>query len=293
MSAIPLHLPFTAVALDIHGGELGVDMYSDGDSRVYSQICARLTKLVAGYQAQRLAIEEAFRGDTPTGGYPGSSPTQRMNCEREAAFVRKSGDCFEEALTALRSEYWARVLEIGDLYEMLPRRTQERWNQRLVVWRQPGYRRGEYTSQDLPDLDVETAWQLVSELPQQRAEHLRGQLLGILSGLGSSFDQATPDCFPEHFAITWQGRVESRRAYEQIAQITSLRSIAAQLLELDPPSFESTAKVVTQISMGRMGRAEVEKGAFEFSRRDEKTVLISLSHRLLQKLNSFLRVDIA
>lgn len=291
MGAIPLHLPFTAVALDIHGGELGVDMYSDGDSRVYSQICARLTNLVSGYQAQRLAIEEAFRGDTPTGVYPGSAATKPMNCEREAAFAGKSGHCFENALTALRSEYWVRVLEIGDLYEMLPRRTQERWNQRLVVWRQPGYRRGEYPSQDLPDLDIEAASQLVSELPQQRAEHLRGQLLGILSGFGS--EQATGGGFPEHFAITWQGRVESRRAHEQIAQITLLRCIAAQLLELDPPSFESTAKVVIQISTGRTGRTAVEKGAFEFSRRDEKTVLITLSRRLLQKLNSFLRVGAA
>lgn len=267
-------------------------MSDHGDCRVSSLICTRLTNMVAEYQVQRLAIEAAFRGTTPTGVPHGSAPLTQCPGYTPAD-AGDSGDCYESALTALRSKHWARVLEIGDLYELLPREIQERWNQRLVAWQRPGYRRGEFPSQDLPDLDIETARQLVSQLPRQRTAHLREQLLGIISGLGSSCGQPKPQDFPEHFAITWQGRVEGKRAFEKIAQITALRCIAAQLLELDPPRFESTAKLVTQVSTRRADRAEVEEGAFAFSLRDEKTVLITLSSGLVQKLNTLLRMDIA
>lgn len=277
----------------MRGVEFGGYMSGEFDCRVSSLICTRLANVVAEYQVERLAIEVAFRGDTTTRADRGSVLfTQGPACEVQAA-ADGARDCRERALMELRSKHWALVLEIGDLYEMLPRKIQERWNQRLVAWRQPGYRRGDFPSQDLPDLDIETAKKLVGELPRQRAARLREQLLGILSGLGRTSEQPKPIDFPEHFAITWDGRVEGRRAYEQIAQITSLRCIAAQLFELDPPCFESTAKVVTQVSRGRMGRAEAEKGAFEFSRQGEKTVLITLSHRLVQKLNTLLRIESA
>lgn len=267
-------------------------MSDHGDCRASSLICTRLTNMVAEYQVQRLAIEAAFRGRTPAGvSHESSLLAQRPGYKPAAA--GDSGDCFESALTALRSKHWARVLEIGDLYEMLPKKTQERWNQRLMAWRLPGYRRGEFPYQDLPELDIEAARQLVCDLPRQGASRLRGQLLGILSGLCGNHSLGIPGDFPEHFEITWQGRVDGRRDYERIAQITSLRCIASRLLELDTPSFESTAKAVTQVSLGRAERAELDMGNITFTRPDRKTVLITISRRLVGQLNMLLRAGSA
>jgi len=276
----------------MRGGELGVDMSDHGDCRASSLICTRLTNLVAEYQVQRLAIEAAFRGKPPTGVSRGSSPLSQRPGYKPAA-TGDLGDCFESALTALRSRHWARVLEISELYEMLPKKTQERWNQRLMAWRLPGYRRGDFPWQDLPELDTEAARQLVCDLPRQGAARIRSQLLGILSGLCGNRSFGIPGDFPEHIEITWQGRVEGRGDYERIAQITSLRCIAARLLELDTPSFESTAKAVTQVSLGRAERTELDRGNIVVTRRDKKTVLITISRRLVGRFNILLRTGSA
>jgi hypothetical protein len=193
--------------------------------------------LVARYDAQRAKIEAfhaSYRRDSLGG-------IISYFCRRREDKVPDFD--LDIAICALNSDYWKEALALTDVYDTMPQKRREQWNEQLRAWQEPRYKKGQNPALDLPDFTDEVVRATLGDLLAQRGKFFAERVDGIFRELSKSHVTNTPQGFSKRMIID---RILSYGSpdWQRCGYINDLRCIIAKFMGREEPHHRATDPVV-------------------------------------------------
>lgn len=273
------------------GGEFGEEYKTERGGSVFAPVPhGQLAALVASYRDLRGRIKgmgstmatkhspdelRYFRkGNRVCTGIPlSASPDQPLDVEG--------------ALTALRSDFWSRALQLTDVYESMPQARQEAWNTRLLAWLRPGYMRGVNPAEDLPEFDKEAVDNLISNLLHRRPLFLAERVHGIFVGLSGKCLATQPEAFYKPLVIDLGLDKWGRVNYQKFGLINELRWIVSKFKGAnEQPHFTTTYKLLNRAKSTRGAVFNVDGGVLRFTFDKAGFTELTVSGEIAWRLNA-------
>lgn len=193
--------------------------------------------LVARYRAQRDKIE-AFHA-----AYQAQSLSGIISyfCRRQEDKM-PSFD-LESAICALNADYWAEALALTDVYDAMPQKRRDAWNEQMRAWKEPRYKKGTKPELDLPDFTDEVVRATLGDLLAQRGMFFAERVDGIFRALSKSHVTNTPQGFSKRMIVD---RILSygNPDWDRCGYINDLRCIIAKFMGREEPHHRATDPVV-------------------------------------------------
>lgn len=193
--------------------------------------------LVARYRAQREKIE-AFHSEFHAKSLSGII----------GYFFRRQEDSapnfdLEIAICALNADFWAEALAKTDVYNLMPQKRRDAWNQQMRAWSEPRYRKGKNPELDLPDFTDEAVRSTIGSLLAMRSQFFAERVDGIFKSLSRQHVTNCPHAFSKRMII---GGILSYGTpeYSRCGQINDLRCVIAKFMGRDEPFFDASRDVV-------------------------------------------------
>lgn len=273
------------------GGEFGEEYKTERGGSVFAPVPhGQLAALVASYRELRGRI----KGMASTMATEHSSDELRYfrkgNCVCTGIPLSASPDQpldVEGALTALRSDFWSRALQLTDVYESMPQTRQEAWNTRLLAWLRPGYVRGVNPAEDLPEFDKEAVDNLISNLLHRRPLFLAERVHGIFVGLSEKCLATQPEAFYKPLVIDLGLDEWGRVNYQKIGHINELRWIVSKFKGAnEQPHFTTTYKLLNRAKSTRGAVCDVDGGVLRFTFDKAGVAELTISGEIAWRLNA-------
>ncbi len=193
----------------------------------------------------------------------------------------------EGALSALRSDFWSRALQLTDVYESMPQARQEAWNTRLLAWLRPGYRRGVNPAEDLPEFDKEAVDNLISNLLHRRPLFLAERVHGIFVGLSGKCLANQPEAFLKPLVIDLGLDKWERVSYQKLGLINELRWVVSKFKGAnEQPHFTTTYKLLNRAKSTRSAVCDVDGGVLRFTFDKAGVADLTVSGEIAWRLNA-------
>ena len=232
----------------------------------------RQYEIARGHIAQVAAIAtgEAFAG---TMNYFISG-----NCDRDGrnayAGVTKM---FNEAgaVAALNSSYWQKALKLTDVYEMMPQKRRDEWNEQISKNQTP-----EFT----PDVVVPTIMDLLNMRPQFLAERVDG----IFRALSHEHVTNCPQGFGKRMILYVMDSLGSTHT-SNCGHVTDLRKVIAKFMGRDEPNGWNLTDAVVKAGMRKSGEwTTVDGGAMRIRCYKKGTAHLEIHPEMVWRLNAIL-----
>ena len=273
------------------GGEFGEEYKTERGGSVFAPVPhGQLAALVASYRELRGRIK----------GIASTMATEHS--PDDLRYFRKgNGVCtgiplstapdhpldVEGALTALRSDFWSRALQLTDVYESMPQARREAWNTRLLAWLRPGYRRGVNPAEDLPEFDKEAVDNLISNLLHRRPLFLAERVHGIFIGLSGKCLATQPEAFYKPLVIDLGLDEWERVNYQKLGLINELRWIVSRFKGAnEQPHFTTTSKLLNRAKSTRGAVCDVDGGGLKFTVDKTGVTELTVDREIAWQLNA-------
>lgn len=197
-----------------------------------------ISSLVSRYDAQKARIEQ-FVADYESADLGGViSYFCRRREDRMPSFD------LEIAMCALNADFWAEALALTDVYDAMPQKRRDQWNEQMRAWQEPRYKKGANPDVDLPDFEEETVRSTLTALLSNRSQFFAERVDGIFRALSKSHVTNTPEGFGKRMilarAITHYDTVDHSTA----GYIDDLRAVIAKFMGRDEPRYGDTSSVI-------------------------------------------------
>ena len=232
-----------------------------------------VTGLMGEYRRARGWIEEAsafFEGEPFKAviGYflDGNSDERRgrsMMASSAAQMFDKEG-----ALRQLDAAYWAKAMALTDVYNLMPQKRREEWNE--MIRNPQGIKKsthevsvdranakhlfdsfGRYINQDdewkvrrIPEFEEATVRATLEDLLMSRSKFFAEKVDGIFRALSGEHVTNTPQGFGKRMILT--NITSTYYAHERTGYINDLRGVIAKFMGRDEPEWNSSSAVVME-----------------------------------------------
>lgn len=149
----------------------------------------------------------------------------------------------EIAICALNADYWAEALSLTDVYNLMPQKRRDAWNEQMRAWSEPRYRKGKTPELDLPDFTDEAVRSTIGSLLSMRSQFFAERVDGIFKSLSRQHVTNCPHAFSKRMII---GGILSYGTpeYSRCGQVNDLRCVIAKFMGRDEPFFDASRDVV-------------------------------------------------
>jgi 16S rRNA G966 N2-methylase RsmD len=196
-----------------------------------------ISTLVARYDAKKAKIEEfaALHQSADLGGVIDYFCRRR---EDKAPTI-----VLENAICALNADFWAEALSLTDVYDAMPQKRRDQWNEQMRAWQDPRYKKGENPAVDLPDFEEKTVRSTLTALLTNRSQFFAERVDGIFRALSKAHVTNTPQGFGKRMILSGVLSYGSPD-WQVCGHINDLRCVIAKFMGRDDPHHRSSDPVV-------------------------------------------------
>lgn len=133
----------------------------------------------------------------------------------------------DRAIAALDADYWRRVIELTDLYSVMPQKRRDEWNEAVR----------ELTC---PHFTEENVTATLETMLGSRERFLAERVDGIFRGLSRTHVTNTPEAFQKRFIIPYVFDQYGYLNHSPAGLINDLRAIIARFMGRDEPSWNAS-----------------------------------------------------
>ena len=188
--------------------------------------------LLAQYQRERSLVEQAAEFVN------GPEVAQVMplfidgNTDRTRGLPADTGKLFaaEGAIAALNSRYWAKALNMTDVYDYMPQKRRDDWNDQI-------------REQKAPDFDEETVRPTILDLLNMRSQFLAEKVDGMFRALSGEHVTNCPQAFGKRMIMYVRDNI-GLTSWRAEGHLTDLRAIIAKFMGRDEPRHGATRAVI-------------------------------------------------
>jgi hypothetical protein len=172
------------------------------------------------------------------------------------------------ALKQLDSAYWSKALALTDVYDYMPQKRRDEWNEQL---RNPmGKRARDRYGQD----DGEVEWAL-PPLPEFTGEAVRPTLIGLLNARSQFFAERVdgifralshehvtncPEGFSKRMIVAYLRNSYGSIEYQRAGYINDLRCVIAKFMGRDEPKYGASSSLMDELNRHCDGQWRVVDG---------------------------------
>lgn len=239
-----------------------------------------IDSLIGQYQTSRRAIAEvsAFVNGTTAGGVIHYFIEGNASEERGGfSLKRGSEQLFDEkgAVAALNAAYWAKAMNLTDVYDAMPQKRRTEWNESI-------------RNHKTPDFEEETVRATMTELLGMRAQFLSERVDGIFRGLSGEHVTNAPEAFGRRMIIS---RVLGSYGYSEhntCGLINDLRCVVAKFMGRDEPKYQASSHLIDSLK-GRWGEwVSIDGGAMKIRLYKKGTAHMEIHPDMAWRLNVIL-----
>lgn len=178
------------------------------------------------------------------------------------------------AVAALNSEYWSRALSMTDVYEAMPQKRRDEWNDQI-------------REHKTPDFEEETVRATLETLLVSRGKFFAERVDGMFRSLSGEHVTNRPEGFSKRmimYVIDHIGLAD----YTKIGHLTDLRKVIAKFMGRDEPS-EGTTRAIIDAARRNTGEwMTVDAGAMRVRVYMKGTAHLEVNPEMAWKLNQIL-----
>jgi hypothetical protein len=137
----------------------------------------------------------------------------------------------EGAVAALDAAYWAKAMALTDVYDAMPQKRREEWNEAI---------RGHKT----PAFEEETVRATLEDLLLSRSKFFAERVDGIFRALSGEHVTNAPQGFGKRMILT--GITSTYYAHERVGYINDLRAVIARFMGRGEPGHGASHNIVMQ-----------------------------------------------
>lgn len=200
------------------------------------------------------------------------------NCDKDGrnAFISTSR-MFNEAgaVGALNSSYWQKALKLTDVYELMPQKRRDEWNEQIQKNTTP-----EFTA----DIVIPTIIDLLNMRPQFLAERVDG----IFQALSHEHVTNCPQGFGKRM-ILYVFNSYGSTSYTNCGHVTDLRKVIAKFMGRDEPRGWGVTDSVVKAGLRRAGEwVSIDGGAMRMRVYKKGTAHLEIHPEMVWRLNAIL-----
>ncbi len=188
--------------------------------------------LLAQYQRERSLVEQAAEFVN------GPEVAQVMplfidgNADRTRGLPTNTGKLFaaEGAIAALNSRYWAKALNMTDVYDYMPQKRRDDWNDQI-------------REQKAPDFDEETVRPTILDLLNMRSQFLAEKVDGMFRALSGEHVTNCPQAFGKRMIMYVKDSI-GLTCWKAEGHLNDLRAVIAKFMGRDEPRHGTTRAVI-------------------------------------------------
>lgn len=210
-----------------------------------------VTGLMGEYRRARGWIDEAsdfFEGEPFKAviGYflDGNSDERRGRLTMASAAAQMFGK--DGAVAALDAAYWAKAMALTDVYNLMPQKRREEWNEAIRSHKTPGF-------------EEETVRATLEDLLMSRSKFFAEKVDGIFRALSGEHVTNAPQGFGKRMILT--GITSSYYAHERTGYINDLRGVIAKFMGRDEPEWHASNAVVMEARRRRGEWLSIDGGS--------------------------------
>ena len=133
------------------------------------------------------------------------------------------------AIAALNAAYWAKAMALTDVYNLMPQKRREEWNEAI-------------RSHKTPAFEEQTVRATLEDLLLSRSKFFAEKVDGIFRALSGEHVTNTPQGFGKRMILT--NITSMYYAHERTGYINDLRGVIAKFMGRDEPEWNSSSAVV-------------------------------------------------
>lgn len=232
--------------------------------------------LVGQYQSVRNRVEQfaaQFEGDdlAPIIGYFFDG-----NMDRSWHRIPDLSKTFKAdgAIAALNSEYWQRALNLTDVYDAMPQKRRDEWNE----W---------VRENKCPDFEEETVRATLEDLLVSRAKFFAERVDGIFRALSREHVTNCPEGFRKRMILYVFDNIGLTHT-SNMGHLTDLRKIIARFMGRDEPHYSSTDQIAKACGRNTGQWVTIDAGAMRMKVFKKGTAHLEVHPDMAWRLNAIL-----
>jgi Domain of unknown function (DUF4942) len=192
------------------------------------------------------------------------------------------------AVKALDADYWARALNLTDVFDYMPQKRRDEWHESLRAWKESGYKEGQNPNKDLPEFSEQIVRDTLMSLLSMRTQFLAEKVDGIFRGLSGEHVTNQPEGFGKRMIIAGVigsfGYIEWRKS----GLITDLRAIVAKFMGRDEPRHGASDGMLKALKNNYGQWVSIDGGAIRIRLYMKGTAHMEIHPDMAWRLNAIL-----
>lgn len=179
------------------------------------------------------------------------------------------------AVRALNSAFWSKALGLTDVYNLMPQKRRDEWNESI-------------REMTCPAFEEETVRTTLMELLNMRSQFLAERVDGIFRGLSGEHVTNAPEAFGKRMIIAGVLSEHGYEEYRTCGLINDLRCVVAKFMGRDEPHHNASSVLIKHLK-GRWGEwVPIDGGAMRIRLYRKGTAHMEIHPDMAWRLNQIL-----
>lgn len=179
------------------------------------------------------------------------------------------------AVAALNSSYWQKALQLTDVYDMMPQKRRDEWNEQI-------------RKNETPEFTAEIVIPTIIDLLNMRPQFLAERVDGIFRALSHEHVTNCPQGFGKRMILYVLDSYSSSN-YKQLGHLTDLRKVIAKFMGRDEPKHWNASEPLVRSGLNDSGSwITVDGGAMRIRVYKKGTAHLEIHPEMVWRLNAIL-----
>lgn len=199
------------------------------------------------------------------------------NCGNNSSSFSSAASLFSEAgaVASLNAHYWSKALQLTDVYDMMPQKRRDEWNEQIQKHKTPEFSE---------EIVIPTIIDLLNMRPQFLAERVDG----IFRALSHEHVTNCPQGFGKRMILYVLDSFGSSN-YRQLGHLTDLRKVIAKFMGRDEPKQWNASEPMVRAGLNDTGSwISVDGGAMRIRVYKKGTAHLEIHPDMVWRLNAIL-----
>lgn len=257
------------------------EIIDDDSNKFFAPVSSDLIdSLIGQYQNTKSAIAEVskFVNGTTAGSVIHYFIEGNTSEERGAISLKRGAEqLFDEkgAVSALNAAYWAKAMNLTDVYDAMPQKRRTEWNESI-------------RNHKTPDFEEDTVRATMTELLNMRTQFLAERVDGIFRGLSGEHVTNAPEAFGKRMIIARVLGAYGFSENDTCGLINDLRCVVAKFMSRDEPKYQASSHLIYSLN-GRWGEwVSIDGGAMKIRLYKKGTAHMEVHPDMAWRLNQIL-----
>lgn len=179
------------------------------------------------------------------------------------------------AKSALDSAYWSKTMQLTDVFNYMPQKRRDEWNESI-------------RNMSCPSYEEDTVRTTMNNLLNMRSQFLSERVDGIFRGLSGEHVTNQPQAFGKRMIVGYVLNEWHHVNYSKCGLINDLRCVIAKFMGRDEPQYRSSDKLIESMKRNWGQWVTVDGGALKIRVYKKGTAHIEVHPDMAWRLNAIL-----